>query len=93
VARQGIKLREGLVLTFYMDDADDDGVPDELRAEGVVSYDKSTCSWVASVDWSAIRHASDDGGPSTDGCGLSHLGLANKNKLTGESGAPTTSTQ
>ena len=32
--------REGLVLTFYMDDADDQGEADELRTEGVVHYDE-----------------------------------------------------
>ena len=37
--RQGVHLQEGLVLTFYTDDADDQGQPDELRAEGVVHYD------------------------------------------------------
>jgi hypothetical protein len=60
--RQNIELREGLVLTFYMDDADDRDEPDELRAEGVVQYDERESTWVASVDWSAVRHASDEGG-------------------------------
>ena len=32
LVRQGIELRERLVLTLYMDDADDHGHPDELRA-------------------------------------------------------------
>jgi hypothetical protein len=58
--RQSIELREGLVLTFYMDDADDQGDPDELRTEGVVHYDEKDGSWVASVDWSALRHASEE---------------------------------
>ncbi len=31
LTRQSIELREGLVLTFYMDDADDQGDSDELR--------------------------------------------------------------
>jgi hypothetical protein len=58
--RQGIELREGLMLTFYTDDADDEGKPDELRAEGVVGYNEDEGCWVAAVDWSALRHASDD---------------------------------
>jgi hypothetical protein len=62
--REGIELSEGLVLTFYMDDADDGGEPDELRVEGVVHYDATESAWVASVDWSAIRHASDEEDPS-----------------------------
>lgn len=37
--RQGIGLREGLVLTLYTDDENDQGEPVELRAEGVVHYD------------------------------------------------------
>ncbi len=60
LARQGIQLREGLVLTLYMDDADDEGRPDELLAEGVVHFDKEEHGWVAEVDWSAVRHASDE---------------------------------
>ncbi len=63
--RQCIELHEGLVLTFYMDDADDQGEPDELRAKGVVHYDKSESIWVASVDWSAFHHASDEEKPSS----------------------------
>jgi hypothetical protein len=61
LARQHIELHEGLVLTFYMDDADDQGEPDELRTEGIVHYDEKEGSWVASVDWSSVRHASDEG--------------------------------
>jgi hypothetical protein len=60
LARQGIELREGQVLTFYMDDADDEGRPDELLAEGVLHYCKDDRSWVAAVDWSALHHASDE---------------------------------
>jgi hypothetical protein len=39
LVQHGIELREGLVLTFYTDDADDQGRRDELLAEGVVHYD------------------------------------------------------
>jgi len=66
LARQRVELREGLVLTFYMDDADDQGEADELRADGAVHYDESERCWVASVDWSAIRHASEEGNSITD---------------------------
>jgi hypothetical protein len=59
--RQRVDLRGGLALTFYMDDADDQGEADELSAEGIVHYDETKCSWVASVDWSAIRHDSAEG--------------------------------
>ncbi len=62
--RQHIELHEGLVLTFYMDDADYEGVPDELRTDGVVHYDERESIWVASVDWATVRHASDEERPS-----------------------------
>ncbi|HEX8200699.1 MAG TPA: hypothetical protein VF590_09445 [Isosphaeraceae bacterium] len=58
--RQEIRLQEGLALTFYTDDADDPGRPDELRAEGVVHYDDEGRCWVAKIDWTALRHASDE---------------------------------
>lgn len=58
--RQGIELREGLVLTFYTHDADDLGQPDELRVEGVVHDNQDEQCWVAEVDWGALRHASDE---------------------------------
>jgi hypothetical protein len=58
--RQGLPLREGMKLTLYTGDADDQGRPDELLAEGVVHYDTNAQCWVAEVDWSALRHASDE---------------------------------
>ena len=58
--RLGISLREGLVLTFSTDDADDEGRPDELRAEGVVHYDEGQKCWVATIDWANLRHASEE---------------------------------
>lgn len=60
LSRQAIELREGLILTLYMDDADDEGRPDELLAEGIVHYCSEEQVWVASVDWDKVRHASDD---------------------------------
>jgi hypothetical protein len=59
--RQGIQLHEGLALTFYTDDEDDQGRPDELRTEGVAHYDAEGQCWVATIDWAALRHASDEG--------------------------------
>jgi hypothetical protein len=59
LARQKIQLRDGLVLTFYMDDADDDGKPDQLLAEGTVHFNEQEACWVAAINWSARRHASD----------------------------------
>jgi hypothetical protein len=52
-------LRDGLTLTFRMDDADDAGRPDDLLVEGIVRFSPEERIWVAAVDWSAVRHASD----------------------------------
>ena len=60
LARQRITLRDGLVVTLYSDDLDASGQPDELRVEGVVSFSEPEHCWVAAIDWSAIRHASDE---------------------------------
>jgi hypothetical protein len=64
---EGVQLREGLALTFYMDDADDQGQADELRVEGTVHYHEAERCWVASVDWSTVRHASEEGNQSING--------------------------
>ncbi len=60
LSRQGIELREGLILTLYMDDEDDRGQADELLVEGVIHYCPEEQVWVAFVDWATVRHASDD---------------------------------
>ncbi len=88
LARQGIELREGLVLTFSMDDADDQGEPDELLGDGVVHYDENERSWVASIDWSTIRHASDEGKPGADGPEFSARVPTSKDGLTRDRGGP-----
>jgi hypothetical protein len=49
LSRQGIELREGLFLTFYMDDADLNGNPDDILVDGVVQYDESNRCWVGAV--------------------------------------------
>ena len=54
--RQRIELREGLCLTLYTDDEDDEGRPSELQADAVVHRDHDRADWVAVIDWSAIRH-------------------------------------
>ena len=70
LARYGLQLQEGLVLTFYSDDADDHGQPDELRVEGVVHYDPDGQCWVAAINWAAIRHASEEGAESRKPLGM-----------------------
>lgn len=61
LAEQKIELRDGLLLTLYADDADAQGQADELLVDGVVSFSEQEHCWVASIDWQAIRHASDMG--------------------------------
>lgn len=60
LARQGIELQEGLRLTFYMDDANDSGQPDDLLAEGVTHYDQEGQCWVAAMNWQTLRHDSEE---------------------------------
>jgi hypothetical protein len=62
LARQGVRFREGLQLILYSDDLDDAGHPDDLLADGVVTYSKEEKCWVAAIDWTAIRHALGDAG-------------------------------
>jgi hypothetical protein len=71
LSAQGIELREGLALTLYSDDADQNGNLDELVADGTVSYSADEGCWVAAVDWDAIRHVSDDPRAQANGCGRS----------------------
>src|SRR5439155_16822259 len=60
LAQQGIALRDGLRLTIYSDDLDAKGQLDELLVEGVVSFSDEEHCWVATIDWSAIHHASEE---------------------------------
>jgi hypothetical protein len=57
--RQGVQLRDGLQLTLYTDDEDDDGRPDPLLADATVWFDRNQECWVAEVDWSALHHDSE----------------------------------
>src|SRR5262245_59895537 len=69
LARHQVQLREGLVLTLYADDADNQGRSDELEVAGVVEYSAEEQCWVARIDWSAIRHASEAPSQATNGPG------------------------
>ncbi len=59
LARHQIELHEGLGLTFYSDDLDENGALDKLLVDGTVSFSAEEDCWVATIDWSAIRHGSD----------------------------------
>jgi len=57
--KHNIVLEDGLALTFYMDDADDQGNEDNIIFDGVVRYDEENARWVAAIDWENFRHESD----------------------------------
>lgn len=59
IASQQLDLKEGMRLTLYSDDLDDNGHLDELLADGIASYSSEDDCWVAVIDWDAIYHASD----------------------------------
>ena len=59
LAKSELELREGLEVTFYSDDADEQGAADEIEADGRVHFDQNSKQWVGIIDWSAIRHSSD----------------------------------
>ncbi|HUY31369.1 MAG TPA: hypothetical protein VMV69_01205 [Pirellulales bacterium] len=71
LAEQQIELHAGLHLTLYADDLDDKGQLDELLVDGVVSLSEEEHCWVASIDWTAIRHASEGQASHVEGNGPS----------------------
>ena len=85
LARQGITLRDGMPLTFYSDDLDARGQPDELLVDGVVSFSEEEHCWVAAIDWSAIHHASEGQMAPADGTKHSSEPSARENSRTGRS--------
>ena len=56
--RQGIAVREGLVLHLYSDDLDDNGQRDDLIVDGVAHYDRERECWLAG-SLGPIRNASE----------------------------------
>jgi hypothetical protein len=58
--RLGIQLQEGMALTFYMDDGDDDGQRDDILVDGVVRFHQGEQCWTAEVNWNSVRHVSDE---------------------------------
>ena len=59
LAKHGIELKEGLRVTIYMDDADDDGNSDDLMADAIVRYNEKKKCWVAQIDWSKVQNRSE----------------------------------
>ncbi len=71
LSQQQVELREGLLLTLYADDLDELGHADELLVNGAVSFSEKEHCWVASIDWTAIHHASNDDRSKNNGRGSS----------------------
>jgi hypothetical protein len=63
LARQAITLRDGMPLTLFADDVGEDGQLDELLVDGIAKFSAEENCWVAAINWSAIRHASNDQAP------------------------------
>jgi hypothetical protein len=61
LAAQGVELREGMAISLYTDDADDEGRPNDLVVVGTATYANEERCWVAVVDWTAVRQASQVG--------------------------------
>lgn len=57
--RLGLEFKDGLGAIFYSDDLDENGISDDIEADGVMKFDQSRYGWVAVIDWDKIRHASD----------------------------------
>lgn len=56
-------LREGMRLSFYCDDSDDNGDRGDLVFEGVIHFDSEKNQWYVIVDETSYRHSSEIGGP------------------------------
>ena len=59
VMLNNIKLEDGMRMSFYCDDAGEQGKPDDLIFEGTVHFDSEKKQWYAVIDESTYRHASD----------------------------------
>lgn len=58
--RFGIAPSEGLLLGVYSDDVADDGVPDNLIADGLLRFNHELREWVLEIQPPGIRHESDE---------------------------------
>lgn len=58
--RLGVQLQEGVILQVYGDDLNDAGDRDDLLAEGIVERNVADGTWVLAIDWTAVRHRSQE---------------------------------
>jgi hypothetical protein len=63
LGRLGIEFSDGLEVTLYTDDADENGRRDDLLVDGIVRRSQAGDDWVAEVDWHSLRHSSDEKQP------------------------------
>jgi hypothetical protein len=56
----GLTLEDGRALSVWSYDADPQGNPDNLIAEGSVEYSAEHQRWVIKIDAASIRHESDE---------------------------------
>jgi len=52
---QGIELSEGLMLTLWQEDADDQGKPLDLEVDARIEFDSERNVWVAFYDMNDVR--------------------------------------
>lgn len=50
IARENVRLEDGLVLKFRCEDLDEAGVPDDLYFVGTVHHDPSDGGWYVLID-------------------------------------------
>ena len=55
----GLELNEGMRLSFYCDDANDAGQPDDPLFDGIVHFDTDKQQWYVLIDEGSYHHASD----------------------------------
>lgn len=72
--KYGIALKEGLALSFWMDDGDDEGNLDPLYFDGILHYNEESQNWVAVVDRKSICNASELRKQSAPAPELAHVG-------------------
>ena len=60
MARSGLVLNEGMIVTFYDYDASEKAADDKLLFDGTVHYEAAQQKWYALIDWTSFRHESDE---------------------------------
>jgi hypothetical protein len=56
IERQQLAMQEGVPVTLWDDDADDQGHPLLVEVDGVLEFSPEDACWVAKVNWKGIRY-------------------------------------